>query len=268
MSSLQQSPIDQLVDAAAVGVTELESVLKDYPDVDINGVNSFGLTALHNSTGQPEVVKLLLSHPNINVNPTIYLHFIPTPLARACWFNHMPAIRLLLDDKRVDASYALDGKNTPLCLVVNREHHEAGKWLIASGKYLGDVPKAWPNFYLPARTSLKTIENHEHFEFISLLKSFAKDPEGTRRQVQIELGFRKILSVELFATAIFLCDGLLQIRLLVSEATRFWAIMSKLPMELQMILSYRACGLANECILTQESEPAFRSLAKALLLEK
>ena len=48
-------------------------------------------------------------------------------------------------------------------------------------------------------------------------------------------------------------------------ATRFFTIASKLPMELQMILCHRAVGSMKDSVLSQDSEVAFKSLAKTLL---
>jgi len=50
-----------------------------------------------------------------------------------------------------------------------------------------------------------------------------------------------------------------------ASATRFFAIAWRLPMELQMILCHQVVGSANDSILSQYSEAAFKSLARTLL---
>ena len=63
----------KLFNAAQDGrVPELSSLLRDHPEINVNWANPsyFKWTALHTAShdGYVEVVKLLLAHPNINVN--------------------------------------------------------------------------------------------------------------------------------------------------------------------------------------------------------
>ena len=75
------------------------------------------------------------------------------------------------------------------------------------------------------------------------------------------------LSAELYAVIVFLCDDLLQLRPASrAAATRFFFIASKLPMELQMILCHHVVGSDKQNILRNDSEAAFKSLARTLLL--
>ena len=58
-------------DAARGGrVSEVSSLLRDHPEINVNCTNSDQWTALHIASrhGHAEVVKLLLAHSNINVN--------------------------------------------------------------------------------------------------------------------------------------------------------------------------------------------------------
>ena len=74
---------------------------------------------------------------------------------------------------------------------------------------------------------------------------------------------------------VFLCDDLLQIKpVLITTTTaepdttatvRFFDVISKLPMEFQMILCHRAAGSMKQNILRNGSEAAFKSLASALI---
>jgi len=61
----------QLYDAAYRGrVSEVSSLLRDHPAINVNWENHNQWTALHiaSYSGHAEVVKLLWAHPNINVN--------------------------------------------------------------------------------------------------------------------------------------------------------------------------------------------------------
>jgi len=74
----------------------------------------------------------------------------------------------------------------------------------------------------------------------------------------VKLGFSDALAAEVFALTVFLCDDLLQLTSTAtnsdSAATRFFAIASKLPIELQMMLSHRAVGSMKQNILHKDSE--------------
>ena len=61
----------KLYNAANVGhASEVSSLLRDHPDIDVNWTISDKWTALHAASynGYVEVVKLLLAHPDIDVN--------------------------------------------------------------------------------------------------------------------------------------------------------------------------------------------------------
>jgi len=71
----------------------------------------------------------------------------------------------------------------------------------------------------------------------------------------------------MFALVVFVSDGLLQANdTTPSPAARFFHITRSLPLELQMVLCFRHVGSCKEIIAGKESEVAFKSLAKTLLL--
>jgi len=66
------NPVEiQLYNAADNGrASEVSSLLRDHPEIRVNWTNDFGWTPLHiaSDNGHVEVVKLLLAHPDIDVN--------------------------------------------------------------------------------------------------------------------------------------------------------------------------------------------------------
>jgi len=98
------------------------------------------------------------------------------------------------------------------------------------------------------------------------------NPTQIRHELRMKLGALDELAAEVFALTVFLCDELLLLKpapthnFAAGAATRFFAIASQLPMELQMILCHRAVGSMKQNILQKDSEAAFKSLAKTLLL--
>ena len=135
------------------------------------------------------------------------------------------------------------------------------EWLIASGRDLGDLDKEGNGF-----TALDAARMRGCSEVASLLERFRDDPAHIRHELRVKL------AAELFALNIFFCDGLLQLKPVPSSnpaaAVRFLTITKRLPMELQMILCHRAVGSAKDSILSKDSEEAFKSLARILVLSQ
>ena len=69
----------------------------------------------------------------------------------------------------------------------------------------------------------------------------------------------------MFAQVVFACDQYVRVAAPLAQdgSARFFAIASKLPMELQMVLCNRLFGLARDVVLSKFSEPAFRFYAKS-----
>ena len=101
------------------------------------------------------------------------------------------------------------------------------------------------------------------------LERFLRDPVLTHHVIRVRLEVLDGVAAKIFALTVFLCDDLLQLKPAshpAAAATRFFTIASKLPMELQMILCHRAVRPKRQSILHKESEPAFKFLARVLLL--
>ena len=98
----------------------------------------------------------------------------------------------------------------------------------------------------------------------------------------VKLGLLDELAAEVFALTVFLCDNLLQLQPALDAAVastpaavssaaaaaiRFFTLVKRLPMELQMILCHRVVGSAKEAFLSRDSDAAFNSLASVLLCQ-
>jgi len=120
-------------------------------------------------------------------------------------------------------------------------------------------------------SALEIASAEEKAEVVSLLERFVANPTQTRHEVRMKLGVLGELAAEVFALTVFLCDGLLQLNPAFGSlpsndgAVHFFAIASKMPMELQMVLCHRAVGSMKQNILLKDSETAFKALAKILL---
>jgi len=265
-------------DATACGRdTEVSSLLRDNPDIDVNMKNDNQWTPLHNASllGHAKVVKLLLAHPNIEVNSKN--EDGKTPLMYGCRWNEVYVVKLLLDDPRVLVHLCDCNGRTLLWHASYYNRIEIVELLIVCGKYIGDFIKQkgrqTNDFWY---TALEIARNMKNIEVASLLERFTANPKKTCLEIRVKLGALNKLAAEHFALNIFLCEGLLRIRIPLdvyigegvsnrvirkNMAVRFFSIIQKLPMELQMILCNRAVGSYKDSILTNDSEDAFRSLA-------
>jgi len=72
-------------------------------------------------------------------------------------------------------------------------------------------------------------------------------------------------AADYFAVAVFLSDNHLRLKMGNTGLGRYLAIMIKLPMDLQMILSHRTVGSAGVNIRSSEAEISFRALVFYLL---
>jgi len=142
------------------------------------------------------------------------------------------------------------------------------EWLIASCRDL-DISRKGKNCNESEYTTLEIARKMKRTDVVALLERFIANPTQTRHEVQATLGVLDELAAEVFALTIFLSDDLLQLKpaLKPSNPVRFFTIALKLPMELQMILCRRAVGSLKQIILHKDSEAAFKSLARVLILQ-
>jgi hypothetical protein len=215
---------------------------------------------------------VLLAHPQINVNQKS--NSGSAPFLIGCWYGEVEVVKILLRDSRVDINMADNDGCTPLWYASCNGRAEMIKWMIAlRGDELdlekkGEYPDG--NEY----TAIEVAREKNRTEVVALLERFMANPIQTRHEICIELGLADKDAAELFALIVFHCDDFLKIKAPLLGDTEsetsfsvvcFFNIMSKLPMELQMLLCYRVYGSAKERILSKDSEPAFRALAVILL---
>ena len=123
-------------------------------------------------------------------------------------------------------------------------------------------------------TALEIARKLNRAQVVSLLERYASNPTQTRSEVRVELGMLDEVAAEVFALTVFLCDGLLQLKPALVPTTsnlnaaRFFTVVRRLPMELHLMLCHRAVDSDNDCILSKDSEAAFKSLARILLSSK
>ena len=168
----------------------------------------------------------------------------------------------MLKDSRVKVNEPDRDGYSPLWFAAYSGSLEVIKWWIASGREMdlgkpGDVDKT---------DAIGVAKQNDETEVVTLLERFKENPLETRLQVRVELGLTDNLAAEMFALAVFVSDGILQVNdTIPSPAARYFSIVRRLPLELQMVVCHRVVGSAEEIIPGKESEVAFKWLAKCLL---
>jgi len=244
---------------------KLAELMRQDPGFDVNMDQnvSGGHTLLHYACygdSRSPVIPILLAHPDIDVN--VKEHYGWTPFFAACHNGNTSCVREMLKDSRVKVNKPASSESSPLRRVAVNGHLDVIKWWIASGREM-DLGNPGDIYTTDAIGAAKRSENTE---VVTLLKIFKSDASKTRHAVRVELGWYDSLAAETFALVVFVSDGLLQIKVTTLEpAARFFSIVRRLPLELQMVLCRRVAGSAKEIIPGKDSEVAFKSLAKCLV---
>ena len=247
-------------------VQEVKQFLKENPAWDVNEDLRDGYTALHLACGygHHEIVSVLVGHPKINVNQKTTHGF--TPFLLGCYNERAEAVNVLLKDPRVDINMVDNNGRTPLWRASYVGYVRVIKWMIASGREITNLDrkgKIWIDD--EEYTAIEIARHRGHTEVVSLLERFIENQSNTRHRVRAELGLVDKDAAELFVRTVFLCDNFF--RLMSddhSDGNRFFRIISRLPMELQMALCHRVYGSPKNNIPSKNSEPAFRDLARVL----
>jgi len=242
---------------------KLAELIRQDPGFDVNMDYGSGDTLLHRACirdSRSPVIPLLLAHPDIDVNAKDIDGW--TPFHCACC-GRPSCVREMLKDPRVMVNEPGKTGTTPIWRAAFGGHLEVIKWWIASGRemYLGEPGD------VNSTDAIGVAKEEGNTEVVALLERFESDAIQTRHAIRVELGLLDELAAEMFALVVFVSDGLLQIKdtTTATPAARYFSIATQLPLELQMVLSFRQAGSAKEIIQGKESEVAFKSLAESLL---
>jgi len=214
------------------------------------------------NAGHVDCVKELLADPRVDVN--MISEAGNTAFLLACQWNRVEVVKVLLRDPRVDVNHSsvASKENTPLRWAAYNGHVEIIRWWIASGR---EMDLGTPG--CETSDAIGEARKLGKMGAVTLLERFKENPGEARYRARRELGLIDELAAEVFATVVFICDGLLQVSQSTNgapPAARFFWIATQLPLELQMVLGYRLVGSCKEVIQGKASEEAFRVLARTL----
>jgi hypothetical protein len=223
--------------------------------------NTFEETLLHVacSKGHLEAAQLLLNRKaQVNLKDSSG----SSPLLVGC--SHIEITKLLLRHPQVNVNLADRHGCTPLWRASRWGRLCIVKWMIALRASELDLNVRGDDGISAAEIARKK----RHTEVAELLERLGAKRDTTVREIQCELGHP--LVAQLFVLVVFLCDGLLRLREegpwteRQHRSLRFFGIVRRLPMELQMTISHRVHGSRDsDIVLTKDSEPAFKALARS-----
>jgi len=265
--------------ACQQGHKEVVSLLLAEQRTDPNRQNDIGVTPLFIACqeGHEEVISLLLADPRIDFNtPT---NDGATPFFTACSFGHRGIVSAMLADPRIDHSKPKNNQSSPLWVACQHGHLVIVQHLLASKKEIDTRKRSNFNRNTAAEQgrqqpsvpkSLK--ETEEDFQrrkangplCADLIDEYELDPVAVRRRLRRQPGLREHFVGHLFALVVFNSDNFVVINesLAHSDLKRFFKITSRLPLDLQMVLCNRIFGSPRDIILSRDSEPGFKCLAR------
>jgi len=248
----------------------VERLLRDphFAVAEMNDADVFGRSPLSvacaNNHGA--IVSLLLKDPRLSRESLNRRNEgFWTALDRASFNGHLDIVKDLLADHRLDhGDLHLPDKHgrTTLSAAICNGRLEIVKWLLAA-----EEPGT---FALPDHVLLDDTQNGDldvldvHAACRALMRRYNAAPSSVRRSLRVELGLLARDAAQIFAAVVFLCEGLVQVptAAATSRPGRFLSVLENVPLELQMLLCWRAVEEPRrEIIPSRDSEPAFRELA-------
>ena len=239
------------------------------PGVDVNWVNPerSGWSAIHVASKQADthILEILLSHPKIDVTMVTKLN---RGVFRIACVNSVAAVKVLLRDRRVDLNVADENNCTGLWHAAYYGFLEMWMWILAErGEEVELNVKGLHSWDQERYSVLEIAEQRTDQNCALLLRRYLEDPVGTKKALRQELRLDVRQAADLFAVVVLVTDGYLRLKSEKNEkqteeaaAVRFLSLAMRLPMELQMVLCHRVCGVAKNNIAVVETEQALRDI--------
>jgi ankyrin repeat protein len=232
--------------------------------LDVNASTYSGDTPLHKATAaqHTEVVKLLLSHPNINVNKTDVCG--ETALYIAAQYGYNDVVQLLLDCNNINVNQVDNQGATALWVAASRGHLTTVELLLASSSSssVNTQLKTWNGAaYWQGKTAREIALLYEFHPTADLLACHEADPIKTRNHLRLKLGFNLQDAANLFALNLFVQDKFIQPNNKTPLLTsRFFRIISALPLELKMLLCNKLYSVHKDFISSHHIQKALKNI--------
>jgi len=171
------------------GQVELLKLLLQHPEIDVNLPGpSFGDSALYQAVfgGQAEAAKILISDERVDVNMKGALS--ATPFFTAICRRMTDVAVALLKRRELDAHCPDSDGCTSLWQAAYEGHLDIVKYMIASGHDLDVMAKSSPTRSCQGDlTALDVAKRRKKMDVFRLLQSFITNPDSTRESLRVEL---------------------------------------------------------------------------------
>lgn len=269
-----------LYNACILGHLSVVEHLLRCPKINVNVVNLEGATPFGAAcgTGQQEVVSLMLADPR--VNPARARHDGITPVCMAAQGGHASVVSALLADPRVDPNMRRSDHATPLWMASQNGHLPVVQLLLSSARKINTrvrlvdprieahnwTAAEWARL-LPNKAKPSYLTNEIYARarqngaaIADLIDEYERDPVEVRQRLRSLPWMRATYIGRVFALVVFFADDFLRLKRtrVGRAAARFFAISTRLPLDLQMVLCNRMFGSERDVIASRDSEPAFK----------
>ena len=201
------------------------------------------------------------------------------PFFVACQEGYREVVSLLLADLRIDPNKPRTDQSSPLWVASFEGYLSAVQRLLTSGwdmntkmKCVDTNTAAAEQGRLMPSIPKSASETEEEYQLTvtdgplcgDLIDDYDRDPVAARYRLRRQPGLREYFAGHLFALVVFYSDNFVAIneRMAHSDTERFFTITSQLPLDLQMVLCNRIFVSPKDIILSRDSEPGFRLLAR------
>ena len=261
------------------GHKEVVSLLLADPRFDPDKPSNDGTTpfSVVCQNGHKEVVSQLLACLKIDLNKADDEGL--TPISVACQNGHREVVSLLLADPRIDPNKPKNNHATPLWYASQNGHLVVVQHLLASGREIDTERRSAYNNKTAAEHGRRIVPrgpddtDEDYYRkktngplCADLIDEYEREPEHLHvfHRLRRQPGLREYFIGHLFALVVFHSDSFVVIneRLAHSGIRRFFRICARLPLDVQMVLCNRAFGSPKDIILSRDSEPGFKCLAR------
>jgi len=263
------------------GHVKVVSVLLADPRIDVNQKTQHEASPFFIAcqNGHVEVVTLLLGYFRIEVNSPKNLGI--SPFYIACENGQTGVVAQLLTDPRIEVNCLAEDRTSPLWLATQNGHIDIVRMMMASERVIETRVVCTFNRRTAAEQGramgLRTMGlqgEEEHLRkkingplIADLIGEYEEDREAVSLRLRCLPGIREHFVARTFALVVFFADGYLRLgQRSPAIITRFLWICARLPQDLQMVLCHRMFGSVKDVILSKESEPGFRWLARPTTL--
>ena len=230
------------------------------------------------------VIKMLLKHPTVDINEP---HGVgnETPVYAICRDNLHELLGLILEHPLLEINKKTPRGVTPLWIACRHQHEKIIKLLVIYKGHELILTEKYVSWYEqcanPTTPLQEAWDDKSNMRAYAALQDFepSEDPKETmirqrlvRFKFQREVGLSGEFAADVFSLVVFLCDGYVKLRdaeVVPFAILKFFTIIQRLSMDLQMLICNRCFGIILKDIIPQaDLEKAFRKITWKFAIEE